>query len=201
MAQHATRKHHFVAAARRTAVTALCVLALAAGGCDDPTASLKPLPDTGTPAYRIGAGDEVGVVTFADRDLSGHFRISEIGTIALPLLGTLHVGGMTASEVQAAIADRLIQLKLFTKPSVSVEVLEYQPVYVLGDVNTPGRYRFSPGMTVLGAVALAGGFTFSAVQDKFSLSRVEDGHKVEGLATRLTAMRPGDIIEVFEKTI
>jgi polysaccharide export outer membrane protein len=183
------------------ASTALCVLALAAGGCDDPTAGLQPLPNTGASPYRLAAGDEVGVVTFADRDLSGHFRISETGTIALPLLGALHAGGMTAGELQTAIAERLIRLKLFTKPSVSVEVLEYQPIYVLGDVNNPGRYRYRPGTTVLGAVALAGGFTFSAVQDKFSLSRIEGGQKVEGLATRLTAVRPGDIVEVFEKSI
>jgi polysaccharide export outer membrane protein len=195
------RKHNLLATGRGMAFSALCVLALAAGGCEDPTAGLKPLPDTGVPTYRLEAGDQIAVVTFADRDLSGHFRISETGTIALPLLGTLHAGGMTAPELQSAIADRLIGLKLFTKPSVTVEVLEYQPVYVLGDVNNPGRYRFTPGMTVLGAVALAGGFTFSAVEDKFSLSRVENGHKIEGLATRLTTMRPGDIVEVFEKNI
>jgi polysaccharide export outer membrane protein len=201
MAQHAMRKHNPIATGRRMALSALYVLALAAGGCDDPIAGLQPLPDTGTGSYRLAPGDEVGVVTFADRDLSGRFHISEAGTIALPLLGTIHAGGMTAPQLQSAIADRLIGLKLFTKPSVSVEVLQYQPVYVLGEVNNPGRYRYTPGMTVLGAVALAGGFTFSAAQDKFSLSRVEEGHKVEGRANRLTTVRPGDIVEVFEKSI
>jgi polysaccharide export outer membrane protein len=206
MAQHAMREHDSpapgaLATARRIAFRALCVLALAAGGCDDPTAGLKPLPDTAAPAYRLAAGDEVKVDTFADRDVSGDFRISETGTIALPLVGTLHAGGMTATELQKAIAERLVQLKLFTNPSVSVEVLEYQPVYVLGNVNNPGRYRYTPGMTVLGAVALAGGFAFSAAQDRFSVSRTEGGHKVEGLATRLTTLRPGDVVEVVEKAI
>ena len=64
---------------------------------------------------------------------------------------------------------------MLRKPSVSVEVATYRPIYVLGEVNKPGQYPYQPGMTVVSAAAVAGGFTYRAVEDYASVVRTVDG--------------------------
>ncbi len=176
------------------------VLILTLAACTNQGEGLPPIPDTDATVYRLGSGDRVRIITFGDQDLSGQFRLDSAGLITLPLLGSVHAGGMTETELQTAIADQLIKLNIFKKPSVSIEILDYRPIFVLGEVAKPGEYPYQPGMTVLTAVAVAGGFTYRAVQDKFSIVRSTDGQKMEGVAKRQTTVAPGDVIDVFERS-
>ncbi len=70
---------------------------------------------------------------------------------------------------------------------------------MLGEVAHPGAYPYQPGMTMLGAIALAGGFTYRAVEDKFAVVRAVDGHKIEALAKRQSNVEPGDVVSVYER--
>ena len=88
---------------------------------------------------------------------------------------------------------------MLRKPSVSVEVATYRPIYVLGEVNKPGQYPYQPGMTVVSAAAVAGGFTYRAVEDYASVLRTTDGDSTEGKASRQALVQPGDVITVFER--
>jgi polysaccharide export outer membrane protein len=70
----------------------------------------------------------------------------------------------------------------------------------VGEVKTPGSYPYVSGMTILNAVALAGGFTYRAREDKFYLHRMEDsGRKEELDATPDSEVKPGDVITVRER--
>jgi polysaccharide export outer membrane protein len=69
----------------------------------------------------------------------------------------------TTAELERTIDAGLVRAQLIRDPSVSVEVLAYRPIFVLGEGNTPGQYAYQPGMTVVTAVAVAGGFTYRAV--------------------------------------
>ncbi len=90
--------------------------------------------------------------------LSGDFLVSSQGTIGLPVVGSLDVSGKTSTEVAAQISAALHdKIGLISPPDVSVEITQYPPIYVLGAVTTPGAYQFRPGLTVLQAVAVAGG--------------------------------------------
>lgn len=90
--------------------------------------------------------------------LGGEFVVSQSGTVALPVIGSVAVGGLDREGLAAEIAKRLQEkLMLVDKPDTTVEVLDYPPVYVVGDVRNPGEYRFREGMTVLQALALSGG--------------------------------------------
>ena len=75
----------------------------------------------------------------------------------------------------------------------------YRPIFVLGEVSKPGQYPYQPGMTVVTAVAVAGGFTYRAVKDYASVVRTLDGVAVEGKAVRQGFVQPGDVITVFER--
>ncbi len=175
-------------------------LSLAAAGCAAPGADLPPVQDTDSTIYRLGPGDQIRLITFGDQELSGQFRLDASGDITVPLIGNLHAAGLPPHALETLIGDRLKAMKLFTKPSVSVEIIGYRPVFVLGEVTHPGEYPYQPGMTVLTAVAVAGGFTYRAVEDRFSVVRAVDGHKQEGLAKRQTGLQPGDVVNVYERS-
>jgi polysaccharide export outer membrane protein len=90
--------------------------------------------------------------------LGGSFVVSPDGSIGLPVLGPVQVGEMTSSEVAARISAALRKKTgLLTAPEVTVEIVEYPPIYEVGAVTTPGAYPFRPGLTVLQALAIAGG--------------------------------------------
>lgn len=181
---------------------AMSLLAGVAGlpACSAPGAGLPPVPTADTSNYRLGAGDQVRIITFADEQLTGEFRVNDGGTIALPLLGSMKAAGLTTGQLEGEVADALRQRNLYKDPSVAVEVIAYRPVFILGEVSRPGQYPYQPGMTVVTAVAIAGGFTYRAVEDAASIVRTTNGKAVEGLATRETYVRPGDVITVFERT-
>jgi polysaccharide export outer membrane protein len=119
--------------------------------------------------------------------------------MALPLLGVVPAGGLTAKALADRIIDALVKGNLYTTPSVSVEITTYRPIFVLGEVAKPGQYPFQPGMTVVTAAAVAGGFTYRAVNDYASIVRTRDGVAIEGRATRQTFVQPGDVITIFER--
>ncbi|MGG7518402.1 polysaccharide biosynthesis/export family protein [Allorhizobium undicola] len=90
--------------------------------------------------------------------ISGDYAIGTSGTVSLPFLGELPASGRTTAEVSEDIGKRLQQLfGLRDRPSASVEISEYRPVFMTGSVQNPGQFPFAPGMTVLKAVSVAGG--------------------------------------------
>jgi len=119
--------------------------------------------------------------------------------MSYPLIGQIRAGGLTAAELEKDLIGKLSPSYL-KDPSVSVEVLTFRPFYIVGEVRTPGSYPFVNGMTVLNAIALAGGFTYRARESSFYLTRTdESGSKSKLNATPETAILPGDIITVRER--
>lgn len=162
--------------------------------------NLPPLPPAPDTAYRLGPGDQVRIITFGEQQLTGDFRVSDGGTLSVPLIGTVRATGLTSRQLADAISAELKRRKLFQDPSVVVEVTAYRPVFILGEVSKPGQYPFQPGMTVLTAVAVAGGFTYRAVEDYASVLRNNGGGKpVEGRARGATLLAPGDVVTVYER--
>jgi polysaccharide export outer membrane protein len=181
----------------RLAVATICLGAPLAA-CT-PGADLQPLPPYTETGYRLGSGDEVRIITFGADQLSGRFRVDDKGDIAMPLAGNVHAAGLTPDEFASRLAARLQSGRFVRDPSVSAEVLSYRPVYVLGEVNKPGQYPFQPGMTMLTAVAVAGGFTYRAVEDYAADIRTIDGQAVTGRIGPSSFLAPGDVIKIYER--
>lgn len=96
--------------------------------------------------------------------ISGDYIVGPSGKISIPFVGELQAAGKTTAQLAEAIGDQLQQtLGLISQPYASVELAEFRPIFVSGDVETPGRYAFEPGLTVLKAVSLAGGFRHGQV--------------------------------------
>lgn len=164
-----------------------------------PGRSLPDLPEATTRDYRLGPGDAVRLITFGEEALTGEFRVNDSGAIAVPLVGSVRAAGLTTRQLEAAVADALKRAKMLRDPSVVAEVTAYRPIFVLGEVNKPGQYPYQPGMTVVTAAAVAGGFTYRAVEGYAAVVRIQDGRSVEGKAERQAFVQPGDVISIFER--
>jgi polysaccharide export outer membrane protein len=177
---------------------ACLLLCLAAVACA-PGHGLPTLPPAAPGAYRLGVGDEVRLITVGDDTLTGEFKVGASGKIALPLLGEMPASGKTPDGLADEIRQALVKKDLYNAPSVSVEVTTYRPIFVLGEVSKPGQYPYQPGMTMVTAAAVAGGFTYRAIDSYASVVRTRDGEAIEGKATRQTLIEPGDVITIFER--
>ena len=107
------------------------------------------------PSYRVTNGDVLRITVYGDPGLSGSFPIGTDGTVGYPLLGNVAVTGKSVSEIREAIGTRLKEH--IANLSVAVVVEAYAPVFVVGEVQKPGRYEFRPGMIALELFALGGG--------------------------------------------
>lgn len=106
--------------------------------------------------YRIAAGDKVAVVVFGQPDLSGESTVDRGGNIRLPIVGEVRAATLTPSELEKSIVHSLEQ-GYVRRPTVSVKIAEFRPIYVLGMVRTPGPYPYREGQSLLAAIAHAGG--------------------------------------------
>ena len=149
-------------------------------------------------SYKLGPGDALRVTVFRHEDLSGEFALDGEGYFAMPLVGEIVAGGWTARELENEIEQALKSGGYLVEPQVSIEVLNYRPFYIIGEVNNPGSFEYVNGMTVINAVALAGGFTYRADQDDIVISRGGSSGP-EIAAAPDTEVLPGDIIEVQER--
>lgn len=181
----------------------LAALPLAACGAGGAAPSGSDLASAGQSAgdagYRLGSGDHVRITVYGQPEMTGEYAIDGSGMLSFPLIGQVHAGGLSAGGLEQALVDRL-QPNYLKNPSVSVEVLTYRPFYIVGEVRTPGSYPYVSGMTVLNAVALAGGFTYRAREDDFYLLRRRgEGSRDRIVAAPDTPVLPGDVITVRER--
>jgi len=148
--------------------------------------------------YRLSVGDRVQVTVYGQDDLTGEYEIDDGGRISMPLIDKVVAAGLTLVQLEQAIHDRY-KPDYLKNPRVSVEMLNYQPFYIFGEVNNPGRYEYERGMTVINAVALAGGYTHRANKDNVRIERVDGEDKAQIKAAANTVILPGDVIEVPER--
>jgi exopolysaccharide production protein ExoF len=118
--------------------------------------------------YRLEVGDELRVKVFEWRSsvgdvhewtgLNADYSVGADGAVSMPLLGAVKAAGQTVDQLADTISTQLqTRFGLAIRPQASIEIIQYRPFYILGDVNKPGAYTYRPGLTVLQAISLAGG--------------------------------------------
>lgn len=166
----------------------------------------QPVEGAPPSANTLGAGDKISVRVYDEDKLGGDFVVAPGGTINFPLVGKMQVNGLTCADIEDEVARRLTE-GYIQKPSVTCSVLEFESkkVAVFGEVNEPGNFRYVDRMTVVQAVADAGGFKDTASQDGTTLVRVVQGQEQTARVpvSRILAgevanleLLPGDIIVV-----
>lgn len=162
--------------------------------------------------YLLQAGDEVNIQVFREPELSGKFLLSADGGIRHSLLGNVHLGGLSLMDAEAQMTSLLAENYLVS-PSVmvSMESTRRDQVLLLGEVKKPGSYPMLSGerLTLIGAIAGAGGFTDLASPNRVRIVRLVDGHPstlrvrvadvMEGKGKeRDIVLAPNDVITVPE---
>jgi polysaccharide export outer membrane protein len=163
--------------------------------------------------YILSPNDQVAVEVFGEDDLRTNGRLNAEGNLSLPLLGSIHLAGLTLTQAASKITE-LYGRDYLVNPKVNVMLLGYakRRFSVLGQVNRPGSYELpdgSPGgIDILEAIAMAGGYTRIAAPERVRVRRPMEGggdqlFKVD--AKRLARgegksflVRPGDTITVGE---
>jgi polysaccharide export outer membrane protein len=131
-----------------------------------------PIPEnTSSGEYLVGAGDLIEIVVWKNPDVSGEFRIRPDGKFSMPLVGDIVAIGMTTDIISIQVEKKL---QIFIEsPYVSTIVIETTSnrIYILGEVKKSGAYPIDSSLTVLQALALAGGFTEFADRSELLLVR------------------------------
>lgn len=149
-------------------------------------------------AYKLGPSDRLIVNIYRHEDLSGEVPIDGEGYVSLQLVGEIKAGNKTIRELEDDIATAYVEQGYLKSPTVAVQVLNFRPFFIEGEVNQPGSHPYTNGLTVQTAASLAGGFTYRANQSSFTLQR--GGTKTEEYTVGpTTRVLPGDYITVHQR--
>ncbi|MFT8778174.1 MAG: polysaccharide biosynthesis/export family protein [Gluconacetobacter liquefaciens] len=174
-------------------ITGACLAGCAPGG------DLTPIPRYDPASYTIGVGDRINVSTFGENQFQTDARVPVDGSIAFPLIGMVKAEGLTTRELSESVATTLKNQHILSNARVTVQVLDYRPVSVIGEVEHGGQFSYQPGMTMLKAVAAAGGFSYRAFQDYAYVVRQEPGGAVVGRIEPQDYVKPDDVIKIYER--
>jgi polysaccharide export outer membrane protein len=148
--------------------------------------------------YRLGPGDHIQIRVHNQDDLSGEYVLDGTGRFSMPLIGTVAAGGLTASGLESFLVSRL-KPDYLVNPRIAVEVSNYRPYYIIGEVKSPSSYNYVQGMTYLTAVAIAGGYTYRARKNVVYVIQGDDPDREEIKMDVDLKVQPGDIIRVAER--
>ncbi|MHA1559485.1 MAG: polysaccharide biosynthesis/export family protein [Alphaproteobacteria bacterium] len=162
---------------------------------------LAPPATIATPASQIllDSGDQLQITVLGQTDLSGAYGIDSAGVLTMPLIGTIDARGRTTQSLANAIETEL-QRGFLRNPDVTIQVTQYRPVFVLGEVSGPGQFSYLAGLTVQQAVALAGGFTARANRNQIDVVRPTGSGTTIDLRLQLSdAVLPGDTLTIRQR--
>ena len=163
-------------------------------GFYDGTAS----PGFSQAGYKLGPNDKLRLIVFGEDNLSGEFVVSGTGSVSLPLIGGVKAQGLTIKQFEESITAKYKNGYL-NDPKVSVEVLNYRPFFITGEVKNGGEYPYKNGLTVQDAVAVAGGYTYRANTDKVHIRRAGQNQEIEVQLNQRIPIVPGDNIKIPER--
>jgi polysaccharide export outer membrane protein len=148
-------------------------------------------------SYTLRPSDQLRIQVYDDQSISGDYQIDSSGFISIPLAGRIKAGGLTPGQLEHAIESRLG--KVLKKPGVNVQITSYGSLFVHGEVKRAGDFSFKPGLTVMDAIAMAGGYTYRA--DESQVVVIRAGSNVESVypMSHRIPVYPGDNIRIPER--
>jgi protein involved in polysaccharide export with SLBB domain len=188
----------------------LILAGLALAGCNFVTAPENELayqavqaraeaaPRAGYGAYILHPNDQLRVQVYNEPNITGDYQIDSSGFLSIPLAGRVKASGLTTQQLERAIARQLND-GLLKDPRVNVQVSTYTPIYVHGEVKRGGEFPYRPGLTVMDAVASAGGFTYRADEDKVFVRRAGTAVELTYPLDARVPVHPGDNIRIPER--
>ena len=148
--------------------------------------------------YKLDSGDIIRINVFNQPDLSGEFQLDGNGQFVMPLIGRIDAQDRTSAELEILLVERL-RPDFLVNPRIFVQVLNYRPYYLIGEIGAKGAFPYVAGMTYLYAIVKAGGFGYRAKKKFVYVIRADDPEQKEIKLGLDEYVQPGDIIRIPER--
>ncbi|MFT4025259.1 MAG: polysaccharide biosynthesis/export family protein [Novosphingobium sp.] len=189
----------------RIFIVMLSLLALIPASCASPAQSAEgvtssPVATQAEDEYRFASGDKLHIIVFGEDTLTGDYVITSGGNLTFPLVGNMPASDKTVEQLEAALSAKLAD-GYVNNPRVSIQVVSFRPFYILGEVNKPGEYPVSTGLSLAQAVASAGGYTYRANTRRVYLKRANEVQErlIDLRDSGPVVIRAGDTIRIRER--
>jgi polysaccharide export outer membrane protein len=185
------------------AVLIVPLLAAACSGSNAPPvteAERRALEAQAAAPPELQPGEKIHVTVYGEPTLSGDYQIDPSGFVSLPLAGTVKAAGLNQQQLEKALTDKY-RGGYLKDPKITVGISEFRPFYIVGEVEKPGAYPYTGGLTVLSAIAIAGGTTYRANQSKVLIQHAGEGTMREYNMDAPIPILPGDIIQIPRRYI
>jgi len=149
-------------------------------------------------SYLLDTGDVLRITVYNDTQLTNTYGIDDAGYISMPLVGRVYTRGKTVNQTSVLVTSRLAS-GFLRDPNVAVEVAQYRPFYIQGEVASSGQFAFVFGMTVRAAISTAGGFSDVASKKSVTIHRKDMSGTLTLRADMDSLIQPGDTIVVHER--
>jgi protein involved in polysaccharide export with SLBB domain len=197
---------NFMGMMRALFCSVLIAVALQVSGCSSNTADrgpatpadLQAVAAAATAVPRFQGGEKIRITVYGEPTLSGDYDIDPNGVVSLPLAGTVQAVGLTQPELEQALAKKF-KSEYLRNPKVTVTILQFRPIYIVGEISKPGEFPFKPGLNILTAMALAGGGTYRANRNYVLIQHIGETDMKEYPQSAETMILPGDLIRVPER--
>jgi polysaccharide export outer membrane protein len=163
-----------------------------------PASAQTLAPAASAASYVLGPNDRIRLKVYGESDITGEYEIDSSGHVSIPLAGHLQAAGLTTRQLERSITSALSK-GIVRDPRVNVEIALYRPYYILGEVKKSGEYPYRLGLTVMDAVASAGGFTYRANENKVYLRRSGGSAEEIYALDAPVPVFPGDNIRIPER--
>lgn len=158
----------------------------------------RPVANAPSGSYVLGPTDRVRLKVYGEADITGEYEVDSNGYVSIPLAGLVKAAGLTTRALEASVRAALAK-GIVRDPRVNIEVASYRPFYILGEVKKSGEYPYRLGLTVMDAVATAGGYTYRANENKVILRRAGSNVEETLALDAPVLVFPGDNIRVPER--
>jgi polysaccharide biosynthesis/export protein len=171
---------------------------IAVNGCAAPMLSPEAFQASMNEPYTLSSGDRLRVIVFGQDTLSNAYIVDGTGRISFPLIGLVECKGLSTAQLESQIAHRL-RNGFLREPRVSVEIEQYRPFFILGEVNQSGQYPYVNGATIQTGVAIAGGFSPRGARSYAEVTRIINGMPKTESVPITFPLRPGDTVTIKER--
>jgi protein involved in polysaccharide export with SLBB domain len=183
----------------------LVTIALAVSGCGTPgnlgsasQADVEATTAAATAVPRFQGGEKIKITVYNEPSLSGDYDIDPNGVVSLPLAGTVRAVGLTQPQLEQELAKKF-RSEYLRNPKVTVTILQFRAIYMVGEVEKQGEYQYKPGLNILTAMALAGGGTYRANRNYVLIQHFGESGMKEYPQSATTMILPGDLVKVPER--
>lgn len=147
----------------------------------------------------LRSGDKLSFSIYGEDSISRNLIVDSRGYLKLPMIGRVDVKGKNLQELEQVIGTKYAQRGYFVNPEVNLDIVDNRGVYILGEVNKPGKYTFDPDLITLQSVSVAGGYTPRASEGDFIIERKVNGKFLRLDGDNRTPLLPGDTVIVRER--